>query len=316
MTPAVRQSWPALMAALFPRGGCERLLAIFISASLPAVLLSAWYAGQAVAVPAELSGWSREWFSVRMGLQQFLPLFVVAALTGFAWERLFAIVRKRVPDAGWFMAAWLFVLLVPPSTPLWLIVLGMSFGAFFGAHVFGGTGCYVASPAVIAALFLHFAYPSALGDGLPWVALAGSAPAAETGLVAYAFLVTCLAGAFTLVASGAASARTLMGALVALPVAAFFHDSMTAAEHAVIGSFAFCWAFLLTDPSTEALTRAGRWMHGGVFALLVILIRANDPAGPDGVLFAVLLAGLLVPLFDYTALAILRARHGTTLALR
>ncbi|MBT8086092.1 MAG: RnfABCDGE type electron transport complex subunit D, partial [Woeseia sp.] len=249
-------------------------------------------------------------------LRQLLPMLGVALITAFAWERLFAISRRRAPDAGWLMAAWLFVLLLPPVTPLWLVALGMSFGALFGAHVFGGTGCYVASPAVVGAIFLHFSYPSILADSPPWISIAESVASNAPGVLAYVFFLTCAAGAFTLVASGAASARTLLGALFVLLPAVFFSEMLIAAEHVAAGSFAFCWAFLLTDPTTQALTRAARWLHGVVFTLLVVLIRTADPAGPDGVLFAVLLAGLLVPLLDYVVLSIQRSRRGTTLELR
>lgn len=316
MNRNLRQTFVALVAAVFPRGGSERLLAIFVSASLPAALLAAWYAGAAPPAPTESGDWSQEWLRLQAGLRLLLPMLAVAGLVGLAWERLFAVCRGRTPDAGWFMAAWLFVLLLPPATPLWLVALGMSFGALFGAHVFGGTGRYVASPAVVGALFLHFAYPSILAGALPWTTIAAYSAPATPGVPAYAFLVTCAAGAFTLVASGATSARTLLGALLGLTMAAALHDALSVFDHAVLGSFAFCWAFLLTDPSTQALTRAGRWLHGALFGVLLVLIRAADPAAPDGVLFAVLLAGLLVPLFDYIALSMLRLRRGATLELR
>ena len=311
-----RQIIAVTLAAMFPRGGSERLLAIFVSASLPAALLAAWYAAVALPQPAGLAGWSQEWWRLQAGLRQLLPMLAVAGLAGLAWERLFAICRGRQEQheqpcrhepAGIGCA---------PATPLWLVVLGMSFGALFGAHAFGGTGCYGASPAVVGALFLHFAYPSILAGSLPWVVLAGYAEAGAAGVPAYAFVATCAAGGFTLVASGATSARTLLGALLGLAAAATLHDEVSLIDHAALGSFAFCWAFLLTDPSTQALTRAGRWLHGALFGVLLVLIRATDPAAPDGVLFAVLLAGLLVPLFDYIALSLLRLRRGTTLELR
>jgi Na+-transporting NADH:ubiquinone oxidoreductase subunit B len=316
MKHLLQQSWPALIAAIFPRGGSERLLAIFVSASVPAAMFALWHAGSELPPAQQIADWRQDGLHLLAGLRQFLPMLAIAALTAFSWERLFTGARKRAADAGWIMTTWLFVLLLPPATPLWLVCLGMSFGMVFGSKLFGGTGCYVASPALVGALFLHFSYPSLLADAPAWVSIASFSAGAGTGLLTYAFALTCAAGAFTLVASGAASARTLGGALLALLVAALFDNANSAAEHAAYGSFTFCWAFVLTDPTTQALTRAARWMHGAAFALLVVLIRAADPARPDGVLFAVLLAGLLVPLFDYLVLALHRKRRGTTLEVR
>ena len=66
-----------------------------------------------------------------------------------------------------------------------------------------------------------------------------------------------------------------------------------------MGNAAFVLAFLLVDPSCASLTRIGRWMHGAVFGVLLVIIRTFDPAHPEGALFAALLAALTVPLIDY-----------------
>lgn len=316
MTSSLRQAGKALLAEYFPGGGSERLLAIFISASIPAALLAAWHVGVATASPQGVQGWFGEWMSLWHGLLRLFSMVAVAAACGFAWECIFAALRRRGPDASWLMSAWLFALLLPPTTPLWLVIVGMSFGALFGSQLFGGTGCYVASPAVVGALFLQFSYPSILAGELPWIVLANDAAMDNDTSLASIFFLVSAAGAFTLVAAGAASARSLCGALLALLFAAAIDDSRSVAEHATTGSFAFCWAFLLTDPTTQALTQGARWLHGAAFASLVVLIRATDPAQPDGVLFAVLLAGLLVPLFDFLVLSVQQARHRETCGLR
>lgn len=290
--------------ALSPRARNERLLASFVLVSLPAALIAAWQPEAAVTAQP----------GVRGLLQNAAVAFVTAAL----WERLFASVRGRAGDSGWIAPAWFYALLLPPALPVAYVAAGMSFGAVFGMHVFGGTGRYVASPAVLGALFLEFAYPSLGGGTLP---AAGQVLWPDGGWPpSWPFLVACAAGAAVLVVSDAVSWRTLTGAVAGLVIATSpaiaQGDLLAPVGHAAAGSYAICWAFVLTDPSTQSLTRAGRLLHGAAFSLLVVLIREADPRHPDGVLTAVLLAGLLVPLFDAIAAGIRYRRRGPTLELR
>ena len=106
---------------------------------------------------------------------------------------------------------------------------------------------------------------------------------------------------------GAASPRTLLGALGGVMLVATLFNLLGEAPanalpwywHLVLGELAVGVVFIATDPGTGALTRAGRWLHGLMVGSLTVLIRVLDPAHPDGTLFAILLAGLTVPLIDY-----------------
>ncbi len=70
----------------------------------------------------------------------------------------------------------------------------------------------------------------------------------------------------------------------------------------MVGNAAFLLAFVLTDPSTTPLTRAGRWMCGALFGALTVLVRLFDPSHPEAALYAALFATLSVPLLDWLAL--------------
>jgi electron transport complex protein RnfD len=68
--------------------------------------------------------------------------------------------------------------------------------------------------------------------------------------------------------------------------------------------------FIATDPVTAATTPTGKLLYGGAIGLLIYGIRTWG-GYPDGVAFAVLLAGMLVPILDRYALpAIFGARRG------
>lgn len=303
----------------------ERLFALFVVASLPAALVGAWNTGRQAAPGQALEAAD----ALAGGLAVMLPVLAVAAVTAFSWEVVFAAVRRRPVDSGWTMASWLYVMLLPAGTPLVFVAAGMSFGAVFAQQLFGGSGRYIASPALVGALFLQFAYPSLLpADSTRSTLVAGGAAALdwwplfagrETGLFGTVSALACVAGALALVVVRAASPRTLAGGMlgfgVAAGVAASLGDGLAPHWHAALGTAAFGWAFLLTDPTTMALTRGGRWLHGALFGGLVILIREADPTHPDGTLFAVLLAGLAVPLVDSLALRAGAWRRGGGLEL-
>lgn len=311
------------------------ILLLFVLASLPAALVGAWSAGTDwLADPAsgEGAGWRYPLLksigfamtpadtasAIAAGLGFLVPLFLVAVMTSIAWELLFASARRRAVDPGWLMSSWLFVLLLPAQTPLVFAAVGMSFGAVIGKHVFGGTGRYIASPAAVGALFLHFAYPALASATTTWGEIAilrGSGAmetglaflpvfaGRETGLIGTTSALACLAGAAWLALAGAASWRTLAGGLLGIAaaglLAAGLGSSLPPHWHFALGNAAFCWAFVLTDPTTLPLTRSGRWLHGLSFGGLLVLMREADPTHPESSLFAVMLAALLVPLIDY-----------------
>lgn len=320
-----------------PRSTNEILL-LFVVASLPAALVGAWSAGArwlALSTDTAPGGWrlelltavglspTSETAALFAGLTFLLPLFLVATLVSLAWAIVFSTVRHRALDSGWLMSGWLFVLLLPPQTPLLFAAIAMTFGAVIGNHVFGGTGRYIASPAAVGALFLHFAYPTLAPAATTWseVAALGAAAApgqgitllsllagSESGMLGTTSALACAGGALWLALTGTASFRTLAGGLLGLFLAGWLAfalgGSLPPYWHFAAGNVAFCWAFVLTDPTTLPLTRSGRWLHGLAFGGLVVLMREADPTRPESSLFAVLLAALLVPLIDYLTLRV------------
>ena len=120
-----------------------------VVASLPAALVGVWNLGDRLQTQAvEAAGiWQLGLFdalqpssgaansfvaSMALGASFFLPLLITVAATSRAWAELFSRTRGRSVDAGWFLSAWLFVLLLPATLPLHYAALGFSFGAVFG----------------------------------------------------------------------------------------------------------------------------------------------------------------------------------------
>lgn len=105
------------------------------------------------------------------GLVYYLPIVLVTYLSGFFWEGWFAWKRGHEVNEGFFVTGILFSLTLPPTIPLWLVCLGISFGVVIGKEVFGGTGKNFLNPALVGRVFLFFAYPAYMSGDLVWAAV-------------------------------------------------------------------------------------------------------------------------------------------------
>ena len=69
--------------------------------------------------------------------------------------------------------------------------------------------------------------------------------------------------------------------------------------HLVMGSFAFGLTFMATEPVTGSHTDTGRLFYGFFVGVLTVIIRAINPAYPEGVMLAILLMNAFASLIDY-----------------
>lgn len=247
----------------------KRPTRLFLIASLPAALISAYSIG------------------IEIAATSWLPLLGVSLGVSRLWAEVFARWRGQPLDSGWIATAWLFSLLLPIDTPLGFAAVGLSFGLLFGCHVFGGTGRYLVNPALLGVVFLAISYPPPLAE----VAMP------ETNV---ALGVASLAGAVLLIVTRAASVRVIGAAIAAIVIGALFGGEPWQ-SHLMSGSFAFVLAFVATDPTTRPATPTACWAFGALFGALTIVLRTLDPAEPEGSLSALLLASLCVPLLDHIA---------------
>ena len=64
---------------------------------------------------------------------------------------------------------------------------------------------------------------------------------------------------------------------------------------------------MATDPVSSPDLNASKWIYGFFIGALTVLIRAMNPAYPEGVMLAILLMNVFAPLIDYYVLQ-LKAR--------
>ena len=107
------------------------------------------------------------------GLLYFLPIYAVTMVVGGFWEVLFATVRRHEVNEGFMVTSMLYVLILPPTAPLWQVALGITFGVVIGKEVFGGTGKNFLNPALTGRAFLYFAYPAQMSGDTIWTPVDG-----------------------------------------------------------------------------------------------------------------------------------------------
>lgn len=104
------------------------------------------------------------------GLQRMLPIVVVSYGVGLGIEGLFCVIRKEEVSEGYLVSGMLIALIVPASTPLWQLAIGVAFSVVLGKEVFGGTGMNIFNPAMMVRAFLFFAFPAQMSGDTVWVA--------------------------------------------------------------------------------------------------------------------------------------------------
>lgn len=172
----------------------KRTMIIVVVALIPTTIFGIINTGYQQALAMGISqGWSANFLA---GFKVFLPVLVVSYATGAVWEVLFPIIRKQEVDEGFLVTGWLIPLILPPTMPLWQVVVATSFGMVIGKMIFGGTGMNIFNPALVTRAFLFFAYPGSISGDEVWVKAADgfsgatplAVPAAQTGGDAVALL--------------------------------------------------------------------------------------------------------------------------------
>ena len=127
------------------------------------------------------------------------------------------------------------------------------------------------------------------------------------GSVGETSALMCLIGAALLLWTGIASWRVISSFFVGGFVMATIlnliggngYFELPAIHQLMLGGFMFGMVFMATDPVTAAHTNAGKFIYGFLGGFLGILIRMVNPAYPEGVMLAILIANVFAPLIDY-----------------
>ncbi len=268
------------------------------------------------------------------GLWWVVPIIVVSYVVGLGTEFVFAQLRGHEVNEGFLVSGMLIPLIVPVTTPLWMVAVATVFAVIIGKEVFGGTGMNIMNPALIARAFLFFAYPSRMSGDKVWIAdkadaFSGATPLGNLmtatdkielpsvfdaffgfipGSVGETSTFAILIGAAILLYTGIASWRVMfsvfaggyaLGWLFNTVGVNVYMSDVPAYYHLILGGFAFGAVFMATDPVTAAQTNTGKYIYGFLIGVMAVLIRVLNPAYPEGMMLAILLLNVFAPLIDH-----------------
>jgi Na+-transporting NADH:ubiquinone oxidoreductase subunit B len=308
----------------------KRLMIIVVLAMIPALLFGMWNVGYqhfiSINSPQDLIT------TFVYGFLKVLPIIIVSYATGLTIEVIFAQLRGHEVREGFFVSGMLIPLIVPVTTPLWMVAAATAFAVIIGVEAFGGTGMNIFNPALTARAFLFFSYPSHMSGDAVWISekadgFSGATPLADIAAghtanmpkvidMFYGFIpgsigetstLAILIGAIILIYTGVASWKIIVstvvgGLFMGLVFNAFAVNSfmeMPAYYHLVMGGFAFGAVFMATDPVSATQTSKGKYIYGFLIGVMAVLIRVLNPAYPEGMMLAILLLNVFAPLIDY-----------------
>ncbi len=223
----------------------------------------------------------------------------------------------------------LFAMLLPPTTPYWVVIIGVFLTVFIGREIFGGSGSNPFSPVLVGMAILELSWPVHLNVNLssvnynlgfdchsPLTALK-SAGADYTskfslfelglgnqvgGIGSVAILFIILGGIYLLVRKVIRWEIPLFFALGVVGMAAIFraidpHVFACPWFHLLTGNVMIGMFFLSTDYSSSPYSNPGKIIFGLGCGIITVLFRAMS-VHEDGVIYAILIMNLFTPMLD------------------
>lgn len=224
----------------------------------------------------------------------------------------------------------IFVLMVPATLPIYVVIVAAFLGILIGKLVFGGLGANIFNPAAVAFVIAHVSFAAlftytqidsvagatpltAIGDSLLNIPemiknyslmdlFMGNIPggmgeiSAVLIIIGGVYLFIRKAADYRITVSMLASFTVLM--LVAALVLDYKNTHTIVLYQLLSGGLLYGAVFMATDPVTSSVTKPGRWIYGLLLGILVALFRLFG-ANPEGVAYSILICNMFAPLIDY-----------------
>lgn len=253
-----------------------------------------------------------------------IKMIIVSYLAGGFVEVTFAIIRKHEIHEGFFVTGIIFPLVLPPTTPLWIVAVGVMAGVFFGKEVFGGTGRNVFNPALVGRLFITVAFPSIMttawrvpfSDAITSATPLGLFKTEHTltpfldlllgntaGSMGETFGLGLILGGLFLMITKVSNWRIPLSylgmVLVLSAIGSYFLPETIAPPlfQLLSGGLLLGAFFMATDPVTSPFTMSGKYIFGIGCGVLTVLIRGFS-GYVEGVMFSIVLMNAFTPLID------------------
>lgn len=310
----------------------KRTMFIVVIAMIPALLFGMWNVGhQHFLSLGEFTGLGDGFLDKFIyGAIKVIPIVVVSYGVGLGVEFFIASKKGHPINEGFLVSGMLIPLIMPPAIPLWMVAVATIFAVIFAKEVFGGTGMNILNVALVARVFLFFAYPTFMSGDMVWIAekadgYSGATALANSiagnpgfssfdmfmgfipGSVGETSKLMILIGAAILIFTGIGSWKVMVSVLAGAGIMGLIFNAIGASEfmnvpfynHFLMGGLMFGAVFMATDPVTAAQTERGKWYYGLLIGMMAVMIRVFNPAYPEGIMLAILFGNVMAPLIDY-----------------
>lgn len=264
-----------------------------------------------------------------------LLLIVVSVVAAVASEwgfRALIKAKSSIDDCSAIVTGLLLALILPPSTPLWMVAFGSILAIVLAKEFFGGIGQNPFNPALVGRAILLMSFPAtmttwnkpftALADavttatplnmvkqGTALADVAASLGASDVGNLYWqlflgnrpgclgesSILLVLIGGLFLL---GLGVIQWIIPVSVLASTALFsWILGMNPLFSLLTGGVVFGAFFMATDYATSPLTPKGKAIFGVGIGLLVALIRKFG-GFPEGVMYSILIMNMIVPFLN------------------
>lgn len=246
----------------------------------------------------------------------------------------FAKFGNNILDSYGYVSGFIFALLMPVGTPLYVVFVGSFLGTFLCKSLFGGFGKNIFNPAIAGRVLVQAAFgsslksylgtepPTTIATGATIVSISSEAgwTTNEIGISlfdcfmgnyrgaigeTFCFLIIILA--IYLSIRKTIDWRLSVSYCLTFLVSVFFmglfagmgvHAFEFAARQIMVGGVLFGALFCITDPVTSPTSRVGKIIYGCLAAFITVLIRYKASA-TEGVAYSILIVNMFTPLIDH-----------------
>jgi len=263
-----------------------------------------------------------------------LLIVVVSIISAMLAEYVFLKVRNldttRVLDGSAALTGLILALTLPPTLPLYAVILGAIVAISLGKQIFGGLGTNVFNPALIGRAFLSATYPvfmTTWSKPTQFWNLLQKVDAVSTATPLASFIdkkIPATANLFLGSVAGSIGETSAMAILIGgayllykkyinwrVPVgylgtvfvlsSIYYYIDPNRYPNPVFsllaGGLILGSLYIATDPVTSPFTNKGNWIFAIGSGVLVVLIRLFGGL-PEGVLYSILFMNALVPIIN------------------
>lgn len=262
-----------------------------------------------------------------------LGVVTLAISTAMLWELAMNLIAKKpltIGDLDSALIGMLFGIMLPATSPWWMVVVGTFVAVVIGKMIFGGIGSNPFNPALIGMAFLMLSWKTLFDFDAAYVnydfgftalaplaalkfqgvdGIAGLFPLGDlvmgkqVGAVGTTFGLGLIMGGIYLILRGYIRWEISLSFIAGIVVTAFCFQMADPGTYAGPGIHLFSGYtllgafFLATENSSSPVNKIPMLLYGFLGGLMIILMR-NIGVYDDGTVLAILLLNLVNPLID------------------